>query len=554
MSRKYTKIIIAAATAVLPALANAQAVKDSTLTRTVVVENQYAPTVEKAVKISKMPAVGRKIEERTGVEYAEGFTIIDRWATPPLSPAHYESSLSPLSDGRAWLSGNIEKCSAGAAKTFFVSKSNKFAFNLFHNGKEQEHKIDNIDGGNKWNQRRFDTGAYFGFQHKYDSSVLKLEGDFSNSVFNYINFNNDETEPSGGSNQHHMWGGVKASYSRPAADRPLGYRLRAGYRFFDQKHPYGYQKSNTEYIIHTAADFQVRLGENVLLTLGEQMDNMLYSAIERTDRTSICSNPSIEYKSDDWRLRLGAHVDVLTAHDGGLEAAPDVSAEFLGLDHAVIYIQAGGGRELNTLRHINNLTAYWNNKDFQPTYNTLDARAGFRMSPITGMWFNLYGGYRITENELFFTDPHGLEAGRGLHRANILQGKAKVPNFGAEVRYNYRDIFITSLSVEGSDYRIDNLENSDLDYILGNKPKLDVNFMANASITTRLRVGGGWRYIQRHGNYTEDYNNLHINTAYDIFKWLTATASATNILNKKCYRYGYPEEKIAATIGIIARF
>lgn len=35
------------------------------------------------------------------------------------------------------------------------------------------------------------------------------------------------------------------------------------------------------------------------------------------------------------------------------------------------------------------------------TYVPLNATLGFKASPVNGLWFNIFGGYRISKDELF---------------------------------------------------------------------------------------------------------------------------------------------------------
>lgn len=75
-------------------------------------------------------------------------------------------------------------------------------------------------------------------------------------------------------------------------------------------------------------------------------------------------------------------------------------------DSYVIYAQALGGRELNDFRRLNELSPYWGQKEqLRSTYTLADMQLGFKASPVTGLGLKVFGGYRITDDEVFTCYP-----------------------------------------------------------------------------------------------------------------------------------------------------
>lgn len=84
------------------------------------------------------------------------------------------------------------------------------------------------------------------------------------------------------------------------------------------------------------------------------MDNLFYSSDSLMGNyTSLGLNPYYMLESDDWRVRVGAHVDWQSGEDSGIDVSPDVKAEYLFSESYVLYLHALGGRELNDYRRLN---------------------------------------------------------------------------------------------------------------------------------------------------------------------------------------------------------
>lgn len=78
-------ILGAALLPMLPAAAQQQA-KDSTLNRTVVVENQYNPEVMDAFKVNVLPQIEEPAVAKQHIDYAESQRPLTTWAVAPMGP------------------------------------------------------------------------------------------------------------------------------------------------------------------------------------------------------------------------------------------------------------------------------------------------------------------------------------------------------------------------------------------------------------------------------------------------------------------------------------
>ena len=73
-------------------------------------------------------------------------------------------------------------------------------------------------------------------------------------------------------------------------------------------------------------------------------------------------------------------------------------------DSYILYAQGKGGRLQNDFRRLETITPYGiTNQQLDNTYEQLNAAIGFKASPVSGLWFNLYGGYQDLKNDLIDT-------------------------------------------------------------------------------------------------------------------------------------------------------
>ena len=100
---------------------------------------------------------------------------------------------------------------------------------------------------------------------------------------------------------------------------------------------------------------------------------------------------------------------------------------------------------------LSRISPYWGTEQqLDATYVPFDATLGFKASPVSGLWFNIFGGYQIRKHELFCTL---VPAGQFVY-TGFVQDKGKIGYGGAEVKYGYKDYF--DASVKRYVLRLDN--------------------------------------------------------------------------------------------------
>lgn len=546
------KIAIIAFAGMLP-LSAVHAQQDSTLNRTVVVENEYNPTVMDASKINVLPKVEEPAVIKKGIEYATALRPVSAWSYEEMSPIMREWTSKRARRGYVRGGyGNYGNVDFRAGYVWDMTKNDRLTVAASLGGMNGTLTD---PAGFDWKSRFYSSAFSIGYRHSFSKLDLTLRGGVNSQVFNYMPH---PVSSVAGENdrQHHTLGDFHVGVASTDELLPLQFTVETGFEYFKQKYPTiitGDEAAGSEKLIHTVGDVWGRLNEVQRVGIKFDMDNLFYSGSKLGNYTSLGLNPYYAVDEDSWRLRLGAHVDWLTGEDSGIDIAPDVKAEFIFSDSYVLYLHAQGGRQVNDYRRLNSISPYWVAAHrLVATYVPIDATLGFKASPVSGLWFNVFGGYQIRDNELFCF----LATGRQFAYTDFFQYKAKIAYGGAEVKYGYKDYFDASLKGAYYSWKIngDWAGTSD-ETIMAMKPEMELNFKANVKVFEGLKINFGYDYVKRKGEEVDPISNLYAGANYEFLKNLSVFANVNNLLNKQYYyEGGYPAEKLNVLGGFSFMF
>ena len=91
------------------------------------------------------------------------------------------------------------------------------------------------------------------------------------------------------------------------------------------------------------------------------MNNLLYSGYTKNvstgdeyfkNYTTLLLNPYYELDNDDWKLHIGANVDLSFGFDKSFRISPDITAQYIFSDSYIVYAKATGGKQLNDFRRL----------------------------------------------------------------------------------------------------------------------------------------------------------------------------------------------------------
>lgn len=534
----------------LPVGAQAQnQVNDTTVNRTVVVEQEYNPDIQDASKINVMPQVEPTTVSKKAVEYDETLTPAGEIPATVMQAYTGIETQAKTRPGYVRLGyGNYGNLDARADYLFALSPRDRLNLTLHMNG--MDGKLDLPDNGGKWDAYYYHTYAGMDYTHAFSKIDLNVAGNFGLSNFNFLPYSVNHK-------QKFTYGDIHLGILSTGKETPLQFRAETNLMLYGRQHELSFRDTK-ETLIRTRAEASGSLSDEQSVGLALAMNNVFYTNNEFKDFTAVDLNPYYLFKNDDWNLRLGAHVDLAFGFGKQFRAAPDVSAEYIFSDSYVLYAQAKGGKLLNDFRRMETICPYGETLA-QPdaTYEQLNAALGFKASPLAGLWFNLYGGYQNLKNDLLQMQAANLAITEDYPHA-LLLGTAHTQNvyLGAEISYDYKNLI--SFSAAGT-YRNWSIDDEDLTKSgLFFKPALEARFGINFRPVSAALVNLGYHHAEREkvdGEKADPVSNLYIGGSYELFKGISVYVRLDNLLNKDYqYYWGYPTEGFNFTGGVSFKF
>lgn len=527
--------------------------KDSTLNRTVVVENEYNPEVMDAFKVNVMPEVEEPAAPKQAIQYATERHPLGAWKVTPMESMPRELAQKGADRGYVRLAyGNLNNVDLRGSYLWDISSKDQLGVmaSLYGRNGEIPHFLSSDD----WKSRFYRTDVSLDYRHDFRRVALKLGGAFASQVFNYMPSLNENVETWPTTQRYTLGEGYVGVVSRDK-DLPIQFGLQTGLRSFSTRYDTYYMRHGSENIFHTQGFMLGNINDEQQVGVGLEMDNLIHD-VSQQDYTLVQLNPYYTLQNEALKLRLGAHVDFQTANGSGLKAAPDVKLEYTFADSYVAYVNLLGGSRLNDFRRLNDFSPYWVvAQQMRTSYTPLDAKLGLKASPVTGLGFELYGGYRITKNELFAV-PGGFKTDKqNVFYTGIWQDKGKVGYGGASVSYAYRDW--VDFSLGGTYYNWTVTEGNEV--LLQLKPQVKVDFGIRAKVVKDCHALLNYNYERRQKmgerGRLNDVNNLSVGAEYALLNRFNVFARLNNLLNKTyATEAGYPVEGFHFMAGISCRF
>ena len=530
--------------------------QDTTLVRMVVVENQYNPTVMDASKINVLPKVEEPTVPKAHIDYANSVRPVASWANQSMNPIVRD--WTPDAAYRGYLRagyGNNGNVDARLGYLWDISKKDRLNVEASLDGWNGDMTDRN---GEDWTSRLYSTRLGLDYRHAFKKMDLMLGGAYHSQVFNYMNpqyyygdLSRSVENPS--RRQHQTMANAHLGIASTDKDAPIQFMGEVGINLFKQKYPTNIAEGS-ENNFYLKGDIWKPFNDQ-RFGLAWDFNTYSYSMDDMKGTTSLELNPYYGYENDDWRIRLGAHVDWWSGIDDEVNFSPDVNVEYIFSDSYVLYAKAGGGRENKSLMELTEFTPYWtlNHPYILPTYMSLDAAIGLKASPINGLWFNLTGGYQIRENDLFWKLVDGSASYLGFE-----QGKSKVAYGSAELKYDYKDLFDLGLKATYYHWKGDKMEGLDQyaeERLLALKPEMELNAEVGFKPVQALRINAGYEYVKRAEEIYDPISNLYVGADYALMKNLSIFAKANNLLNKEYVRAdAYPAQKLNFLAGLSLQF
>lgn len=513
--------------------------KDTTVNRTVVVEQEYAPDINDATKINVVPQVTPPTVSKKAVEYDARMVPAAQIPATTMQAYTGQETQPKAAPGYVRLGyGNYGNLDAQANYLFSLSSRDRLNLNFGMDGMNGSLNLPGENG--EWDAFYYRTRAAIDYLHAFNKVDLNVAGRFGLSNFNLL--------PALPSNKQKFTSGdFHVGVRSTDEEMPFRFSAETNLMLYQRQHDLPYDDLQ-ETLIRTKAEVTGDISDGQSISVALAMDNVLYQHTDFENYTSLDMNPYYLLQNDDWTLRLGAHVDLAFGFGKTFRAAPDVYAQYNFADSYLLYVQAKGGKQQNDFRRLETICPYGQlASQADATYEQLNAALGFKASPVTGLWMNIYGGYQNLKNDLVqgFGDDALLLYGQNT--SNVY--------FGAEVSYSYKDIF--AIAASGTYRNWDTKKDETNPYAeaaLLFKPALEADLHVDIRPVSPFLLKLGYQHIARQeveGQTIDAVSNLYAGLEYKLFKGISIYARANNLLNQKYQYYlGYPAEGINFVGGV----
>lgn len=572
MKRNISIVGSLALATLMPLALQAQttAKKDTTVNRTVVVEQEYNPDIMDASKVNVLPKVEAPIVSKKAVEYATTFfpaSSIPAYLMNPYTGIETQPGSKPGYVRAGY--GNYGNLDLLANYLFRLSNKDKLNVRFQMDGMDGKLTLPEVN--DKWRAYYYRTRANVDYTHQFNTMDLNIGGNFGLSNFNYLpgSVNNKQKFTSGD-----LYAGL--NFTDETA--PLQFNAQTGLLMYSRQHNMINDARNTslkETIWRINGNVSGVINDEQLINIAMTMNNFFYGGYTSHQETgdkffknyaALNLNPYYEINSDDWKLHVGAHVDLSFGFDKAFRISPDITAQYIFSDSYIVYAKATGGKLFNDFRRLEEICPYGElpyakTMDVSPsavyarrpydTYEQINGTIGFKASPCSGVWFDVFGGYQNLKNDLSykalpFTSNPALP---------FIQGDTHNAYVGGEISYDYKDMVAISAKYI---YRGWKTKNEDL-ILLGSKPESELSFDIRVRPISALSINLGYDFINRKKVDGIDkmaaVSDLHLGASYNVFKNVSVYARVNNLMNKKYQYYlGYPVEGFNFLGGLSFQF
>lgn len=533
--------------------------KDTTMNRTVVVEQEYNPDIIDASKVNVLPKVEEPTVSKKEVEYATTFFPATSLPFDLMRP-YTGKEIQPGSNPGYVRAGYGNYGNLDVLANYLFQMSDRDKLNLRFQMDGMDGKLTMPGQEEKWKAYYYRTRANIDYIHQFNKVDFNIAANFGLSNFNFA--------PQEPGKQKFTSGDFHLGLKSTDENYPLQFKAETNIMMYNRQNnnTYLFNTKLGETQIHTKGLVSGAISDEQSINIGLDMRNIIYNE-ELTEglvpiyenRTALGLNPYYELSNDSWRLHVGANVDFSFGSGKAIRVSPDVTAQYVFSDSYVLYAQATGGKMVNDFRRLETISPYaLPTNQIKDTYEQFNASAGFKASPYPGLWFNLYGGYQDLKDDFYqIISPYYYQDQTDYSEQHqyLNLGFTNAHNFyaGMKITYEYKDII--ALSAAGTYRNWDAKE----DFALLLKPAAEINFNMEIHPIKELNVNIGYDYIGREKVEGFDklsaVSNLYAGASYNVFKGVSVYARINNILNKKYQYYlGYPTEGLNFLGGLSFSF
>lgn len=576
---------------------------NDTLNREMTLEREFDPTVQDANKVNTLPAVKEPEVTPRPIDYAS-FT----------SPADPEKQIATLPAGNIQTAIDYNRrrgyldFAAGMHRNingdfgYHILSTEKDKLNFYFSHRSTNGEVDLNQWDCSVDAKLNDNLGGIDYEHEFEKAILKIGAKYRYDQFNYYGYGSDTDDPGPiydseppiydltDRDSKQVGQTISASIGIESAENAsIGYALDLGYTNFGYKYAFGSAADGpTENTFELGFNLFQDLWNSQSIGISGLFEYFNYAIPEETigygpvDQRIIYDyefknhaegtiNPYYRVGGDNWNLKIGGKFMFATGHETKLMGSPDIAFDATVANRTLLYITAGGKLYSNSMHEVSNVCRYIDpTRELEPSRNWLDGVIGIRSGAARGFWFDVFAGYKITDNDLLFTPTRGSYDDGTFP---VLRGETDIDTklfyVGANLKYKYQQWF--EIGVKGvynnwsGDYHeelFDGGPSPEIDHVWG-KPEfeLDANLTLRPieklaiDVAYHLETGRYMNVIGSDDEKMDNINELNLRASYDFNRTFGLYAQVNNLLNQGYdIFYGYPAQGITVMGGISLRF
>lgn len=554
------KIIYSIAAGIIMTLGLSAQTRDSLLIRQMELERDFNPTLMESNKVNSLPTLRQPTVQKANTNYST-------WnvnATPPLEiaiprPGNMMTQI-PYSKEKGYLyfaGGNYANMDGVFGYRVVDTDNDKLSVNFFHNSTNGN--INYVQEGveDKTKAKFMDNKGQLKYDHQFSKFMLNTQASYLHSSFNY--YGNTMGSPKQLEEKNQQLGMFNLNLA-VESDKNDAFEYRG---FFDLKN------FSSKYADNLSGDglkgnqIEAVVGVNKpLSTIGNGIgvDGRILNTFYNNNLKNyllVSAAPYIDFKGLDWNARLGADILIHIIGKTQIRIAPNIQ-----LKYSPLYLNIRGGYDSNTFPNMWEESRYINpNTIVKPSFSIVDIELGAKIMNLDAFRFDIYGGYKHTEDEHFLIlDTHKDTEGILSTREFLVPKYADMSHShaGARIQTTIWNPLNVTFSIKKNFYTI----KGDDKAMAWNKPGFEADVRADLSIIENLKLtlnyylaGDRWSYYDASNVKMDNINDLNLGAVYQISSAFAVNLKANNVLAQKYdIWYGHPAQGFNMMGGFSFKF
>jgi len=569
MRKIYISLAILACTAGITAQT-----QDSLLRRQLELERDFNPTLLDADKINSLPALREPVVQKANTNYSP-------WAeriTPPLEialprPGNIMTAI-PYHTQKGYLSfqaGNYANVDGAFGYRLLEKERQSLAFSFTHQSTNGQ--VEYIQRNTPENSDAFfmDNRGELAFRHNGDANDISLNLSYLHSRFNY--YGNRFGNEAFFNEENQRLGVLQASLGVASKESDLlNYKGSLNLKNFSTGLAYPASPDplrGNEIQIMAGFDKPFR---NSSSKVG--IDGSLTTALYGDDWNNymlVNAAPYLRFGGLNRSARLGADILFQTGNKTRVRVVPNIALRMGITERTSLYANIHGGFIHNTFLDLMGESRYiLPATDVRPSFSIVDMDAGLRIGEVDGFRFDLFGGFRKTDDAHFLL-LHGVTMNGDEVPGPFVEGLKPVygdlahTHLGGMIHAKSWAPLELSLRVKKNFYTVKNLtvdESSIADPKAYNKPGMEIDLKGVLEVSEQLRfsmnyyfAGERWSYYEGENLQMENINDLNLGAAYQISNAFSLSIKANNLMFQHYdLWYGHPAQGFNVMGGFTFRF